>query len=77
MTQHEWRDNFSSNLIDILKEKGMSQAELAIGAGLSRGRISEYVNGLATPTVFAIINMAYALDMEISDLVDFDERISW
>lgn len=75
MTQHEWREIFSNNLIDILQERGMSQAQLARDSGLSVSRISDYINMNATPSVFAIINLAYALDMEVSELVDFDARI--
>lgn len=75
MTQTEWRDIFGSNLASILEEKGVSQSQLAKDAGLSISRISDYVNGRATPTIFAIINMAYALDMDIGEFVDYDERI--
>ena len=75
MTQTEWRRIFSNNLVDILREKGMSQAQLARDSGLSVSRISDYINMNATPTIFAIINMAYALDIDINELVDFDDRI--
>jgi transcriptional regulator with XRE-family HTH domain len=75
MTQTEWRRIFSNNLVDILREKGMSQAQLARDSGLSVSRISDYINMNATPTVFAIINMAYALDLDVNELVDFDDRI--
>lgn len=75
MTQLEWRKIFANNLLCILREKGMSQAQLARDSGLSVSRISEYINMIATPTIFAIINIAYALDMEIDELVDFDSRI--
>jgi transcriptional regulator with XRE-family HTH domain len=75
MTQNEWRKIFANNLLCILREKGMSQAQLARDSGLSVSRISEYINMNATPTIFAIINIAYALDMEVGELVDFDSRI--
>ena len=75
MTQLEWRNVFANNLLCILREKGMSQAQLARDSGLSVSRISEYINMIATPTIFAIINIAYALDMDIDELVDFDSRI--
>lgn len=75
MTQTEWRKIFSDNLIDILHEKGMSQAQLARDAGLSVSRINDYIRMNATPTVFAVVNIADALDMDVSELVDFGERI--
>ena len=75
MTQNEWRNMFSNNLLDILQDKGMTQAQLARDAGISSSRISEYINERTTPTIFAIINIAYALDMDVSELVDFDDRV--
>lgn len=75
MTQREWQNIFADNLESILLEKGMNQSQLARDAELSVSRISDYINKRAVPSVFAIINMAYALDMSIDELVDFDERI--
>jgi transcriptional regulator with XRE-family HTH domain len=75
MKLEEWKRIFAENLIDILKEKGMTQRELAIDSGLSPATISEYVNGVRMPSVSAAVNMAYALDMEVGELIDFDECI--
>lgn len=75
MTQDEWREIFGRNLSDILEETGMSQNELSKITGLSKSRISDYVNGCSTPSVFAIINMAYALELDISEFIDFEETI--
>jgi transcriptional regulator with XRE-family HTH domain len=75
MRQEEWKKVFASNLIDILKEKGMTQRELAMDSGLSTATISEYINGIRMPGLAAAINMAYALDMDVGELVDFDEPI--
>ena len=75
MTQVEWRHIFGRNLIDILNEKEISQNQLARESGLSVSRINDYINEKATPTIFAIINIAYALDMRVDELVDFEEPI--
>lgn len=75
MTQTEWKEIFGRNLFDILKDRGMSQGQLARDTGLSVSRVSDYINGNATPSVFAIINMAYALDIDIGEFVDFGETI--
>lgn len=75
MTQFEWQRTFGDNLASILEEQGMNQSQLARDAGLSVSRISDYINKRAVPSVFAIINMAYALDMSIDEFIDFDERI--
>lgn len=75
MTQGEWKRIFAENLVDILNDKGMSQRQLAIDSGVSPAMISDYINGIRMPGLAAAINMAYALDMDICELVDFDERI--
>ena len=77
MTQTEWKRIFASNLVDILNEKGMTQRQLAIDSGISSAMISEYVNEIRMPGLAAAINIAYALDVDVSDLVDFDERIEY
>lgn len=75
MTQTEWKLAFKDNLAYILGERGMTQAELARDAGMSASRISEYLSGRSIPTVVAAVNMAYALDVDVNELIDFDERI--
>lgn len=75
MTQRQWKEIFANNLIDILEEKGMTQQQLAIDAGLSKSQVSDYINTNTMPSLAAAINIAYALDMEVSELVDFGERI--
>jgi transcriptional regulator with XRE-family HTH domain len=75
MTRTEWLHVFGDNLVELIEEAGMSQSQLARESGLSVSRINDYVNKNATPSVFAIINMAYALDVSVSELVDFGEEI--
>lgn len=75
MTQETWKRIFARNLTDILADKGMSQRQLALDSGVSTAMISDYVNGVSMPGLAAAVNMAYALDMDVSELIDFDERI--
>lgn len=75
MTQSEWREIFGNNLKSILEERGMSQRDLANDTRLSTSRINEYIKGYTTPNIFAIINMAYALDIDIDEFVNFEDTI--
>lgn len=77
MTQEEWRDTFGDNLASILQEQGMTQNELAKATGLSTSRISDYIHGYSAPSIFAIINMAYVLELDIGEFVDFGESIKY
>lgn len=75
MKQEEWKNIFGDNLDAILKEKGMTQRQLSKDSGVSASMISDYINGQRIPSVTAAINMAYALDVDVNELIDFDERV--
>lgn len=75
MTRGEWKNAFGDNLSSILREKGISQNQLAKDSGLSKGMISDYINKFTAPNIFAIINMSHALDISVDDLIDFGERV--
>lgn len=75
MTQDEWLDLFSDNLESLMHECKMTQKDLAEETGLSRGAVNKYVNGTRMPGAKAILNISYALDCDLMDLIDFDEPI--
>lgn len=75
MTEKEWLDIFSNNLARLLDENLMSQNDLSIETGISKGTVSKYVNGLQMPTVRALLAISYAFDESIDDLIDFGEVI--
>ena len=75
MTEAEWLDIFSDNLMDMLNEQGYSQEELAYETNLSQSTISKYINKKQMPSLKAIINIAYALDCSIDEFIDFGEKI--
>lgn len=75
MTHSEWKNIFGDNLLTILREKRISQKDLSRDSGVSMGMVSDYVNKLTAPNIFAVINMAYALDVEIDELIDFGDCI--
>lgn len=77
MTREDWQEIFGENLSSILKERGMSYRQLALKTGLSVSRISDYINENATPTIYALINISYALDMSLDELANFDEEIDF
>lgn len=75
MTEQEWLDIFADNLVDMIKEARMTQQELADEAGLSRASISSYIHKRRIPTVKALVNIAYALDCDFNDFIDFGDKI--
>ena len=77
MTKNEWRSIFCANLRDAIEDSGMSQKLLAKECNLSTGSVSDYINGWSVPGVVALVNISYALDISIDELVNVDELIDY
>lgn len=77
MTEIEWLDIFGDNLRDMLVEVGMSQRELANEIGVDESLVSRYIHKQYIPNLKTIIKIAYVLNCDISELVDFGETIEW
>lgn len=75
MTEIEWLNIFGDNLAEMLEDANMSQRELADLARLSEGAVSGYINKRKIPSLRAIINISYALDCDVTDLIDFGDII--
>ena len=75
MTTCEWQDIFKDNLLEMLEDRGMTQRDLAEDSDLPVATIANYTTKRSTPSIKAIINMAYALDVSIDELIDFGDRI--
>lgn len=76
MSELEWLDIFAGNLAEILWEIGMTQKELAELTGLSEGTISKYLTRQQMPGVKALVNIGYALNIDLNELIDFGDRIT-
>ncbi len=75
MSEIEWMEIFSDNLKDIMEERGYNQITLAKDSGLSQSSINQYLNKKRVPSIRAIINMTYALGIDMSDFIDFGSMI--
>lgn len=75
MTEVEWIDIFANNLRDILKDRKMSQKELANEIWVSEATISRYINKQRMPSIKHILEISYVLNVDVNELIDFDEPI--
>lgn len=75
MTLKEWTEIFGDNLSELMKERDITQRELASMSGLSVGSINAYINYQSPPGVKAIVNLSYALDVDLNELLDFGDTI--
>ena len=77
MTESEWLDIFSNNLIELIRDRGYTQADLADDTGLSEATISAYINKRRIPKVTTLLNLALVLDCELEDLTGYVDRIEF
>jgi transcriptional regulator with XRE-family HTH domain len=75
MTLKEWANIFGENLCDLMEARKMSQQELARVSGVPIGSINSYIHRQSTPGIKAIINLSYALDVDLIELIDFGDTI--
>ena len=75
MSQQEWLDIFGDNLVSILEEQRISQKELSRLTGLSESTISRYINKLQMPNMRAIINISYALNWSLEDMLNYGSML--
>ena len=75
MSEAEWLEIFSDNLRDLMNEQGYNQEQLSETTGLSQGTISNYLNKKRLPSVKALVNICYELNLSFDDLMDFGSRI--
>lgn len=69
MRKEEWLYDFIKNLRAMMEKKRMTQIELAKKSNLTRKTINKYVNGQQYSSAIAIVNLAYALECDLSDLI--------
>lgn len=76
MYEDDWMREFSDNLRAMMREQGYTQRGLADAAGIGESTMSRYLSGTVIPKATALVNIAYALDCTLDDLMDFNERIT-
>lgn len=75
MSEQEWLNIFADNLEEILRERGMTQKELADELGVTKACVSNYLNKKRIPTIKTIVNIGYVLNIDFNDLIFFGDRV--
>ena len=60
---------FADNLREVMREVGITQAELADEAGINRSTISRYLKKQRLPDLVSLLNICFILECDVSDLV--------
>ena len=75
MSEVEWLRNFGDELTKLMDYMNTEQEEMADILGMSQASISRFVNGLQMPDVRVVLKIAYELDWNIDDLVNFGDYV--
>jgi len=66
--------NFQEKLVELMKERNITQKELAKKIGIDETAMSRYANGSRTPRIDILANLARELDVTIEYLVGQGEE---
>lgn len=71
MKKADLNKKIGQRIIDLRNKKGWSQSELARAVGKDRQGMEKLENGRVNPTLFTLYEVAKALEVPLSSLVDF------
>ena len=70
MTRDKLKKKIGQRIIEFREQKGWSQADLARACGKDRQAIEKLENGKVNPTLYTLLEVANALEISLSKLVD-------
>ncbi|WP_172280540.1 helix-turn-helix domain-containing protein [Chryseobacterium sp. LAM-KRS1] len=70
MTRDTLKKELGKRIIELREQKGWSQADLARACNKDRQAIEKLENGKVNPTLFTLLEVANALEISLSRLVD-------
>ncbi len=67
-------NKLGKQIVSIRKSKGMTQSDLAHACFKERQSIERVENGKTNPTAYYLSEIAEAMDVTLSELLDFAEK---
>ncbi|MRX38166.1 helix-turn-helix domain-containing protein [Flavobacterium sp. LC2016-23] len=71
MTRDKLKEKIGQRIIELRDKKGWSQSDLARACHKDRQSIEKIENGKVNPTLYTLFEIAIALEISLSKLVDF------
>lgn len=70
MTRDKLKKELGKRIVELREQKGWSQSDLARGCNKDRQAIEKLENGKVNPTLYTLLEIANALEISLSKLVD-------
>ena len=71
VTKEKLKKVIGLRIVELRTKKGWSQADLARETGKDRQAIEKLENGKVNPTLYSLMEIAKALGVSLSEVVDF------
>lgn len=71
MTKDQLKKKIGQRIIELRTRKGWSQSDLARACGKDRQAIEKLENGKVNPTLYSVYEVSLALNVAITELLDF------
>lgn len=71
MTRDKLKKELGKRIVELREKKGWSQSDLARACNKDRQAIEKLENGKVNPTLYTLLEVANALEVTLSKLVDF------
>lgn len=72
MTDREFLDMLGKRIVELRKNAGISQSELANIAGMEKSNLSVIENGKSNPQILTLVRLASAMGVSLKDIADID-----
>lgn len=70
MTRDKLKEEIGKRIIQLREQKGWSQSDLARACSKDRQAIEKLENGKVNPTLYTLLEVANALEVSLSKLVE-------
>ena len=70
MTRDKLKKELGKRIVELREQKGWSQSDLARACNKDRQAIEKLENGKVNPTLYTLLEVANALEVKLSKLVE-------
>lgn len=67
--------SFGNKLLELRKQKGLSQEDLAVDLGISQSSVSNYEAGLTKPDITVLEKVSAYFSVPVSDLLSGEQTV--
>ncbi|MAN28185.1 MAG: transcriptional regulator [Mesonia sp.] len=71
MDKEQLKKKVGQRMVELRTQKGWSQSDLARACHKDRQAIEKLENGKVNPTIYSLLEIAQALEVELRELVSF------